>query len=111
MRPAESSIGRLRRSGRRGGSTPRRRHGPSQRPRAGISPQPNGRRPVSVVDKVTTDLASLVTSHPMGEALEELALRLARAIDGEEDGRIVAALAKELRATLHELAEGAEGDV
>lgn len=66
---------------------------------------------MSLADKVRKDLDALVTSHPMGEALEQLAMDLAGKIDVEEDGRVVASLAKELRATLHELAEGAEGDV
>lgn len=64
---------------------------------------------MTVLDKVTADLEALVTTHPMGEALAEVALNLANRLD-DPDEKAPAAVAKELRATLVELAGGAVDD-
>jgi hypothetical protein len=53
--------------------------------------------------KVRSDVAALVTAHPMGEALAEMAFTLARTLD-EGAGLAVAAVNRELRANLVELA-------
>jgi hypothetical protein len=59
--------------------------------------------------KVRTDIASLVTAHPMGEALAEMSYSLARALD-EGAGLATAAVNRELRANLMELARLAVDD-
>lgn len=64
---------------------------------------------MSVLAKVQADLDALVTTHPMGESLAQVALELARRLD-DPDERAPAAVAKELRATLIELAEGIVDD-
>lgn len=56
-----------------------------------------------VETKVRADVDALVSSHPMGEALAELAFTLARTLD-QGAGMAVAAVGRELRATLAELA-------
>ena len=53
--------------------------------------------------KVRADVAALVTAHPMGEALAEMAYTLARTLD-DGAGLAVAAVNRELRANLVELA-------
>jgi hypothetical protein len=53
--------------------------------------------------KVRADVAALMTAHPMGEALAEMAFTLARTLD-EGAGLAVAAVNRELRANLVELA-------
>lgn len=63
---------------------PRRRRGPVER-------------------KVRADIAALITSHPMGEALAEMAFKLAQTLD-EGAGLATAAVNRELRANLVELA-------
>jgi len=60
--------------------------------------------------KVRADLAALVTTHPMGESLTALAIHLAAKVDGPSF-EPTAPIAKELRATLAELARlGVEDD-
>lgn len=63
-----------------------------------------------VESKVRADVEALVTAHPMGEALAEMAFTLARTLD-EGAGLAVAAVNRELRANLVELARlGVDGD-
>jgi hypothetical protein len=52
---------------------------------------------------VRADVASLVTAHPMGDAIAEMAFTLARTLDAGA-GLAVAAVNRELRANLLELA-------
>lgn len=60
--------------------------------------------------KTRTDISALVTAHPMGEALAEVAFTLARTLD-DGAGLATAAVSRELRATLVELAKmGVDGD-
>lgn len=56
-----------------------------------------------VETKVRQDVGALVTEHPMGEALAEMAFKLARTLD-EGAGLATAAVNRELRANLVELA-------
>lgn len=83
----------------------RRRAAPSAegRPPAGNGPGPVERH-------VRADIAALVTTHPMGEALAEMSFALARLLDAGTDG--AAAVNRELRANLVELSRLAvdEGD-
>ena len=59
---------------------------------------------------VRQDLQQLVSAHPLGESLEAMALELARTLDSGA-GLAVAAVNRELRATLDALAGmGAGGD-
>jgi hypothetical protein len=53
--------------------------------------------------KVRQDVGALVTEHPMGESLSEMSFNLARTLD-EGAGLAVAAVNRELRANLVELA-------
>ena len=53
--------------------------------------------------KVRADVGALVCQHPMGEALAELAFTLARALD-DGAGMATAAVSRELRAALNDLA-------
>lgn len=53
--------------------------------------------------KVREDIGALISSHPMGEALAEMSFNLARTLD-EGAGLAVAAVNRELRANLVELA-------
>jgi hypothetical protein len=59
--------------------------------------------------KVRADIAALVTGHPMGEALSEMAFSLARRLDWCEP-KEAAQLNRELRACLVELASMAVMD-
>ena len=62
-----------------------------------------GDGPGLVESKVRADIAALMSEHPMGEALEAVAITLARTLDaGAAMG--VASIAKELRETLKDLA-------
>jgi len=62
------------------------------------------RRRVGPVErKARRDIAALVTEHPMGEVLAEMAFSLARSLD-EGAGLATAAVNRELRANLVELA-------
>jgi hypothetical protein len=70
--------------------SPRRRRGPVER-------------------KVRADIASVMTAHPMGEALAEMSYNLARALD-DGAGLATAAVNRELRANLTELARLAVDD-
>jgi hypothetical protein len=60
--------------------------------------------------QVSADIAAMVSGHPMGEALTAVALMLARRLDMCVDDRSAPPLAKELRATLAELASMRDGD-
>lgn len=52
------------------------------------------------------DIAAIVSTHPMGEALTEMSLNLARTLDAGA-GLAVAAVNRELRANLLELSRTA----
>ena len=65
--------------------------------------------PGPVERTVRSDIAALVTLHPMGEALAEMAITLARSLD-EGAGLATAAVNRELRANLLELARMAVDD-
>jgi hypothetical protein len=74
------------------------------------APEPRSPRIGPVESKVRTDVGALVTAHPMGEALSEMAYSLARTLD-QGAGLAVAAVNRELRANLIELARlGVDGD-
>ena len=63
-----------------------------------------------VETKVRQDVDALVSTHPMGEALAEMAFALARTLD-EGAGLAVAAVNRELRHNLIELAsQGVDDD-
>lgn len=64
---------------------------------------------MAVLDKTRSDIAALVTAHPMGESLAAIAESLAARLD-DPDEKSPAAVAKELRATLLALAEGVVDD-
>ena len=65
--------------------------------------------PVGPIEQqVRADVEALVTAHPMGEALAEMAYKLAQVLDGEAKDLAVAGINKELRETLCELARLAE---
>ena len=72
------------------------------------------RRAGPVERKVKADLAALITAHQMGEALTQMALTLAQAMDRiQETGRglmVLPALNRELRDNLAELARLAVND-
>lgn len=60
---------------------------------------------------VKADLEAMICTHPARDALTATALHIARQLDsGEADARGVAALAKELRGHLDDLAGRAAGD-
>lgn len=68
------------------------------------------RRRIGPVErKVKADIAALVSAHPMGEALAEMSLNLARTLDAGA-GLAVAAVNRELRANLMELTRLAVDD-
>lgn len=81
-------------------------------PAAGLGPT-GGRGVVSemgpIEQRVHADLAALMTSHPMGEALSAMALALAVSLD-RGAGMQEAAVNRELRATLDDLARMKVGD-
>lgn len=60
--------------------------------------------PGTIESKVRADVEALMTAHPMGEALAEGAYFLARQLDIGVEPKTVAAIHRELRATLVELA-------
>ena len=67
-------------------------------------------RPGVVERKVRADVAALMSAHPMGEALAEMAFALARQLD-QGAGLATAAVNRELRANLMELSRLAvDGD-
>jgi hypothetical protein len=72
------------------------------------------RRRGPVERRVKADITALITAHPMGEALTEMALTLAAAMDRiQETGKnvmVLPALNRELRDNLAELARLAEND-
>lgn len=93
------------------------RRRPKQPPRPPVPPDPI-QVPVEppepelgpVETKVRSDVESLMTAHPMGEALAEMAFALARTLD-RGAGLAVAAVNRELRANLLELSRlGVDGD-
>jgi hypothetical protein len=55
--------------------------------------------------QVRRDVDALMIAHPMGEALAEMSFSLAQALDGDVGGMARAALNRELRQNLVELAE------
>jgi hypothetical protein len=59
--------------------------------------------------KVRSDITALISAHPMGEALAEMSYALAHALD-EGAGLATAAVNRELRANLMELARLAVDD-
>ena len=65
------------------------------------------RRSGPITRKVAADLAAIVTTHPMGEALAEMSLNLARTLDAGA-GLATAAVNRELRANLLELSRMAD---
>jgi hypothetical protein len=66
-----------------------------------MPPDRDGYGPVEA--KVRQDVTALISAHPMGEALAEMAFTLARTLD-EGAGLATAAVNRELRANLMELA-------
>lgn len=60
--------------------------------------------------KVRADVESLVSVHPMGEALAAMSFSLAAALDSNVGGMARAALNRELRQNLVELADMGVGD-
>ena len=60
--------------------------------------------------KVRADVDALVTEHPMGESLAEMAFGLARTLDSGVKELALAGVNKELRETLVELAAMKAGD-
>jgi hypothetical protein len=63
-----------------------------------------GRTPGAIETQVRRDVDALVSGHPMGEALAAMAFRLAALCDGEVQHMAIAAINRELRETLLELA-------
>lgn len=62
-------------------------------------------RPFGAIERqVRADVEALVSEHPMGEALAAMAFKLARLLDGSVQHMAVAAINRELRETLLELA-------
>jgi len=59
---------------------------------------------------VRGDIDALVSVHPMGESLAEMSFSLARALDGELSGMARAALNRELRQNLVQLADMGVGN-
>ena len=57
----------------------------------------------AIETQVRADVEALITEHPMGESLAEMSFNLARTLD-EGAGLAVAAVNRELRANLVELA-------
>lgn len=72
------------------------------------------RRTGRVERKVRADIAALITAHPMGESLTQMALSLAAAMDRIEEGgkglMVLPALNRELRDNLAELSRLAVND-
>jgi hypothetical protein len=66
-------------------------------------------RPGVVERKVREDIAALMSAHPMGESLAEMAYALARVLDNGA-GLATAAVNRELRANLLELSSLAVDD-
>jgi hypothetical protein len=68
---------------------------------------------LQVLAALQVDLDGLATTHPAAQTLQLAAVKLATAIDDPvtgADGRVLAALVKELRATLGELTSREEAD-
>lgn len=66
--------------------------------------------PGPVEAKVRADIAALVTLHPMGEAITEMSVALARALDNGQSLMGIAAINRELRENLAELSRLAVDD-
>lgn len=77
-----------------------------------VEPERTTRRPTPIQDALSNDLDEIVSSHPMAGTLGAIAEALAAALDhpltGMLEPRDLAALGRELRATLHELASHEE---
>lgn len=54
--------------------------------------------------KVRADIEALMTEHPMGESLAEMAFKLAAVLDGQVQHMATAGINRELRETLNDLA-------
>jgi hypothetical protein len=83
--------------------------------RGGANPGPDDRQPGRwepgpVEKQVRADVDALVTAHPMGESLAEMSFSLARALDLGMGGMAAAAVNRELRENLTELAKLADND-
>lgn len=83
----------------------------------GAHPVPDGRQraaarhePGPVEKQVRADVDALVTAHPMGESLAEMSFSLARVLDQGMGGMGAAAVNRELRENLIELARLADDD-
>jgi hypothetical protein len=74
-----------------------------------VTTTPRRGRAGPVERKVRSDIAALVTAHPMGEALTEMSYNLARVLD-QGAGLATAAVNRELRANLTELSRLAVDD-
>ena len=59
---------------------------------------------------VARDLDRIFSAHPAAATLGALARRLAQVLDEPVDGRVAAAVTKELRATVADLVRAEEGD-
>jgi hypothetical protein len=64
---------------------------------------PRRRRAGPIETKAREDVEALITVHPMGETLAEMTFNIARAMD-DDPGMMRAALNRELRANLVEMA-------
>jgi hypothetical protein len=74
-----------------------------------VVPEPS-LEPGAVEKQVRADVDALVTAHPMGESLAEMSFALARALDVGMGGMATAAVNRELRENLTELAKLADND-
>jgi formiminotetrahydrofolate cyclodeaminase len=76
-----------------------------------VDDQDEALQPGAIEAKVRGDVDALVSTHPMGESLAEMAFKLARTLDSVDVKELaMAGINKELRETLCELARLAEGD-
>ena len=85
---------------------------PGEAPPLVVEPEPTRRRPTPIQDALREDLDDAASSHPMAETLGAIAAVLAKAMDdpltGVLEPRDLAALGRELRATLHDFASHEE---
>lgn len=84
------------------------RRGAGSQAAAGAQGRPGAPGPVET--KVRADIAALVTLHPMGEAITEMSVALARALDNGQSLMGIAAINRELRENLAELSRLAVDD-
>lgn len=83
---------------------------PAMTPPAKKNPPTNGGGIGPIEAQVRADVGALISEHPMGESLAEMSFALARTLD-QGAGLAVAAVNRELRANLLELAGmGVGGD-